>query len=148
MLTGLGRLVANKLLKFPRGTNRSSCTQLYLAFFLSALVHFSGEFMFERRLVSRSFRFFFLQALAITLEDFFISTAKRLLLRCGIKLEPGKTDESWAEAALRVVGYCWVVLWFCWTSPVWMDENSIAGFNSDDVGPIAQLVLDTWRRWT
>ena len=41
MFAGLGRLVANKFLKFPRGTNRSSYTQLYVAFFLSALFHFS-----------------------------------------------------------------------------------------------------------
>ena len=147
MFTGLGRLVANKLLKFPRGSNRSSFTQLYLAFFLSALIHFSGEFMFERRLVYHSFKFFFFQALAITLEDLVISAAKSLLRRSGIKLEPGKADESWAEVVLRIVGYCWVVLWFCWTIPVWMDENSVAGLHAGDVMPIAQFVLDTWRRW-
>ena len=148
MSTGLGRLVANKLFKFPRGTSRSFYTQLYVAFFLSAVVHFSGEFMFERRLVYRSFKFFLLQAVAITFEDFVIYIGKCLLLRRGIELRPGKTDGSWAEVMLRIVGYCWVILWFCLTLPIWADESSIAGFNNNDIGPIAQLVLDTWKRWT
>ena len=147
MSAGLGKLVANKVFKFPRGTNRSSCTQLYVAFFLSAAIHFSGEFMFEGRLVSRSFRFFFFQALAVTFEDLVISSANRLLLRRGIELKPGKADASWAEAVLRVVGYCWVTIWFCWSSPIWTDENSTFGFNSSDRGPIAQFALDTWRQW-
>ena len=44
MLAELGRLVANKVFKFSRGTGRSSYTQLYVAFFLSAVFHFVGEF--------------------------------------------------------------------------------------------------------
>src|SRR5258708_7187202 len=121
MFTGLGRLIANKILKFPRGTNRSSYTQLYVAFFLSSVIHCSGEFMFERRVVYLSFKFFFLQALVVTFEDFVIYVANRLLVRRGIELKPGKADESWAEAVLRVLGYCWVTLWFCWTFPMWTD---------------------------
>lgn len=148
MFAGLGRLVANKLLKFPQGTNRSSYTQLYVAFFLSGVIHSSGELMFERRLVSRSFKFFLLQAVAITFEDLVIYAAKPLLLRRGIGHNPGKADESWAEAVLRGGGYCWVTLWFCLTLPVWMDENSVVGFNNNNKGPIAQFILDTWKRWT
>jgi hypothetical protein len=146
MFTGLGRLVANKVLKFPRGTNRSSYTQLYVSFFLSALLHATREFMFERRLVYRSFKFFFLQALAITFEDFVFYAANRLLSRRGIELKPGRADESWLEAVLRVWGYCWVTLWFCWTCPMWMDENSTFGFHNTDRGAIAQFILDTWNR--
>lgn len=147
MFTGLGRLVASEFLKFPRGTNRSSYTQLYVAFLLSGAIHFSGEFMFERRLVSRSFKFFLLQAVAITFEDFVIDATKRLLLYRGIKLEPGKADKSWAETVLRGGGYCWVTLWFCLTLPVWMDETSLTGFNNNNIGPIAQFILDTRKRW-
>ena len=144
MFTGLGRLVANKILKFPRGTNRSSYTQLYIAFFLSAVIHCSGEFMFDRRVVYRSFKFFFLQALVVTFEDFVIYVAKRFLVRRGIDLKPGKADESLVEAALRVLGYCWVTLWFCWTFPMWTDENSTVGFNNTDRGPIARFLWDKW----
>ena len=79
MLAGLGRLIANKLVKFPRGTNLSSYTQLYVAFSLSGLLHFSGDFVYEKRIVSRSFKFFLLQAVAITFEDLVIYITKRLL---------------------------------------------------------------------
>ena len=146
MLAGLGRLVANKFLRFPRGTNRSSYTQLYVAFFLSGLLHFSGDFMFQKRMVYYSFKFFLLQAIGITFEDLVIHIAKRLFRRRGIGLEPGKADESWAEASVRVVGYCWVTLWFCLTLPVWIDEPDSLGFGRFDRGPITQFLSDTWNR--
>ena len=147
MLSGLARLVSNKILKFPRGTNRSAYTQLYVAFFLSAVFHFAGEFTYERRLVYRSFWFFLLQAVAITVEDLAIYTSKHLLLQAGIKFSPGKPGESWAEAAVRVMGYCWVVLWFCCTLPIYVDEASVAGFYKADRGPISRFFFDTREPW-
>jgi len=146
MFGGLGRLVANKLLKLPRGSNRSSYTQLYIAFFLSGIIHTSADFMLEKQLVSRSFKFFLLQAVAITFEDFIIYIAKRLLCRGGSKLEPGRVNESWVETAVRVIGYCWVTLWFCWTLPIWLDEPNSIGFGSSDRGIITQFLLDMWKQ--
>ena len=143
----MGRLVANKFLKFPRGTNRSSYTQLYVAFLLSALLHFSGDFMFEKRLVYYSFKFFLLQAVAITFEDFVIYIAKLLLGRRGVEFKQGGVNESWAEIVVRVVGYCWVTLWLCLTYPIWLDEPNTAGLSSTDRGHITQFLLDTWKRW-
>ena len=147
MLTGLGRLVANKFLKFPHGTNRSSCTQLYVAFFLSGLIHFSGDFMIGKHHHYSSLKFFLLQPIAITFEDFVIYIAKGLLPRWGIELKPGKADESWAGAVVRVIGYCWVTLWFCFALPVWLDELNVVGFSSYDRGPISQFLLDRWKQW-
>ena len=147
MFAGLGRLVANKFLKFPRGTNWSSYTQLYVAFFLSALFHFSGDFTFRKRTVYYSFKFFLLQAVAITFEDFIIYIAKRLLHWRGMEFKPGRADESWAEVAVRVIGYCWVILWFCLTLPVWLDEPNTVGLSSTDRGHITQFLLDKWKQW-
>ena len=147
MLAGLGRLVSNKFFKFPRGTNRSSYTQLYVAFCLSAVIHFAGEFMYEKRIVYRSFKFFPLQAIAITFEDFIIFLSKRLLRLFGKQINPGRTDESWVEAVVRVIGYCWVILWFCLTLPIYIDEASVVGFYTIDRWPIAQFLFDTWKRW-
>ena len=148
MLTGLGRLVANKVFRFPRGTNWSSYTQLYVVFFLSGAIHTSGDFMFQKRLTFGTLKYFLLQAVAITFEDFVIYVAKRLLRSVGIRLKPGKPDQSWVEAVLRAMGYCWVILWFCWALPVRMDENRVVGFNNVDKGPIARFILDAWKRWT
>jgi len=148
MVSGFGRLIANKFLKFPRGTNRSSYTQLYIAFFISGLLHFAGDFMLEKRLAYHSFKFFILQAVAITFEDFVVYIAKRLLRLGGIQLKPGRVGENWAEVVLRVVGYCWVTLWLCLTLPVWLDDPNSIGFSSGDRGPITQFLLDRWKLWT
>ena len=148
MFTGVGRLVANKVFRFPRGTNRSSYTQLYVAFFLSGAIHVSGQFVFEKRLSFPTLNFFLLQAVAITFEDFVIYITKRFLRPRGIELNPGKADESWVETVLRVMGYCWVTLWFCWSLPIWIDELSSTGFNDRDRGPIASVILDASKRWT
>ena len=147
MLSGLGRLVANKILKFPRGSNRSSYTQLYVAFFLSGLLHLGGDFVVERQAVYHSFKFFLLQAVAITFEDLVIYIAKRSLRWRGIEFKPGRVDESWVETAVRVTGYCWVTLWFCYTLPVWIDDLDVFGFSSNDRRPITQFLLDIWKRW-
>jgi len=147
MLVGLGRLVANKVLNFPRGSNLSSYTQLYVAFFLSAIIHTSGDFVSEGRIPSRSFKFFLLQAAAITLEDLVAYIAKQWLRPRGIELKPGKAGESWVEVAVRVIGYCWVTLWLCLTLPVWLDELNVFGFCSTDRQPIAQFLLNKWNQW-
>ena len=146
MVAGIGKLVANKLLRFPRGSNRSSYTQLYVAFFLSGLIHSSGDFMLEKRVLSCSFKFFLLQAVAITFEDFIVYMAKRLLRREGIELVPGRIDESWVEVTVRVIGYCWVTLWFCLALPIWLDELDALGFSRADRGAIAQFLLDLWKQ--
>ena len=145
-LAGLGRLVANKFLKFPRGTNRSSYTQLYVGFFLSGLLHASGDFLVEKRVVHRPLNFFLLQAVAITFEDFVIYISKDLFRRGGIEMKQGK-DGGWPGVVVRVIGYCWVILWFCLALPVWVDGSNTAGFNSLDRGPITQFLLDRWKQW-
>ena len=147
MLAGLGRLIANKLLNFPHGGSLSSYTQLYVAFFLSAIIHTSGDFVSEGRIPSRSFKFFLLQAAAITFEDLVIYITNRLLRRGGIELKPGKAGESSAEVVVRVIGYCWVTLWLCLTLPVWLDELNAFGFCSTDRQPIAQFLLNRWNQW-
>jgi len=146
MFVELGRLVANKFLKFPHGTNKSSYAQLYFAFFLSGLIHSAGDFMVEKRIVYRSFKFFLLQAVGITFEDLVIRIAKSLLRRGGIEIKPGEGGGSWAGVVVRVIGYCWVALWFCSTMPVWLDELNAIGFGSIDRGPITQFLLDVWKQ--
>lgn len=100
--------------------------------------------MYEKRLVYRSFKFFLLQAVAITFEDLVIYFAKPFLLRRGIEFKLGYSDLTLAEGIVRVVGYCWVILWFCSTVPIWMDEASAVGFSDIDRGPIAQFLANTW----
>ena len=126
----------------------SSYTQLYVGFFVLGLIHQAGDSMFERRIVYRSLNFFLLQAAAITFEDFVIYVAKRFLLLWEIKLTPGKADRSWTETFVRVLGYCWVVGWLCFTWPMLQDGLSVIGYNNVDRGHISQFLSDAKKRWT
>lgn len=140
--------MANKIFKFPRGSNQSSYTKLYVGFFLFGVIHLSGDFMCARRMIYGPFKFFLLQPIAITLEDFVIYLAKRSLLLGGIGVKPGKAGGSWPPAVARAIGYCWVMLWLCLTLPVLTGEPSTVGFNNFDRGPIARFVFDAWQRYT
>ena len=146
-LAGLGRLVANKFLKFPRGSNRSSYTQLYVGFFLSGLLHASGDFVVEKRVVYRPLNFFLLQAVAITFEDFVIYISKGLFRRGGIEMKQGKEGGSWLGVVVRIIGYCWVILWFCLALPAWVDGSNTVGLNSLARAPLTQFLLDRWKQW-
>ena len=143
----MGRLIANKFLKFPRGTNRSAYAQLYVGLFLSGVLHCPGDFMAMRRMGYRSIKFFLLQAVIITFEDFVIYLAKRLLRRGGIEFKPGQADKSWAEVVVRVIGYCWVTLCACLTFPVFLDGLGAAGWSNTDRGPITKFLLNEWKQW-
>ena len=147
MLSGVGKLVANDILKFPRGTILSAYTQLYVSFLLSGIIHFGGDYLAERRVVLRSIKYFLLQAVAIMFEDIVIYVAKRSLLVVGIKLTPGKLDGTRIGAIVRVIGYCWVILWFSWAFPIWQDGLSVLGLSTMDRKPLAQFMFNAWERW-
>ena len=147
MLSGVGKLVANDILKFPRGTNLSAYTQLYVSFLLSGIIHFGGDYLAERRVVLRSIKYFLLQAVAITFEDIVIHVAKRSLLVVGIKLTPEKLDGTRVGTVVKVIGYCWVILWFSWVFPIWQDGLSVLGLSTMDRKPLAQFLFNAWERW-
>ena len=107
-------------------------------------MHLLSDHALEKRIVSRSVKFFALQAIAITFEDMVIYIAKRLSLFQEMKLASGKAE---VKAVARAIGYCWVVLWLCFSLPMWQDGLSGIGFNNTDRGPVAQFVWDTWEQW-
>jgi len=103
-LSPLGK-VTSTALGFKPGTIGSSYTQLYVAFFLSGLIHVGGDIALSFRGSAASpslpsMRFFLLQAFIITLEDMFICVTRRL----GVKYS------VWT----RILGYAWVTAWFGW----------------------------------
>lgn len=64
-----------------------------------------------------SFRFFVLQAIAITFEDHVIAFAKNMGLR----------SERW-----RLLGYVYVLAWFTWSVPIWLNAQVAAGLMDTD----------------
>lgn len=116
MLSSIGKHVANKTFGFSRGTNLSAYTQLYIGFALSGLVHAGGDYMVARRLslTKPSIRWFLLQAVGITLEDFFMWCTKSI-----------RPNSRWLN---RAIGTIWVTLWFAWTTPAYTDNMSMGGY--------------------
>ncbi|TFK46787.1 hypothetical protein OE88DRAFT_861116 [Heliocybe sulcata] len=92
--SSIGKYCAQSL-GFEKGTKRSSYTQLYAGFIVSALVHMGGDCMVGRQYVGSTFPFFIMQAVVITVEDVVIGLGKRTCVRCPL-----------------VVGYVWVFVWF------------------------------------
>ncbi|KAH9848682.1 membrane bound O-acyl transferase family-domain-containing protein [Lenzites betulinus] len=87
------------ILHIPRGSFLSAQVQVHIAFNLSGLMHCIGDLALGTEHFGKSWTFFALNALAITLEDLVIALARR----AGIRKTTGLT---------RAVGYVWVCLWF------------------------------------
>lgn len=80
--------------------------QLYTAFAISALIHTAGEYSMLGYWTHRhALRFFLLQPVAITLETIVI----------------GQTSKSSVRWPLRFIGYLWVIMWFVYLVPGWID---------------------------
>ena len=96
-----------RFLGLRRGTLSSKYTQLYVAFFLSTLLHQWSIFNTARADVGE-FRFFMSQAVIITLEDF--------LQHCWRGISGRKRSDELGGFE-RSVGYVWTFGWMCWCLP-------------------------------
>ncbi|OAX35914.1 hypothetical protein K503DRAFT_773019 [Rhizopogon vinicolor AM-OR11-026] len=113
----LGQATSSAL-GFKHGTLGSSYTQLYIAFFLSGLMHTGGDIVLFSQTSAASWSFFSMpifisQAFAITLEDMFIGIAGRLNVKGNL----------WT----RALGYVWVAAWFGWCVPKFVENVVRAG---------------------
>ncbi|KAI1792381.1 membrane bound O-acyl transferase family-domain-containing protein [Ganoderma leucocontextum] len=105
-----GKAVSSAL-RFKKGSNASSYSQLYTAFFLSGLLHSFGDLALGEPF-SKSMPFFLANAVAITLEDGAISMARRLGVGSATKT---KGKEGPPPRWVRVLGYTWVFGWFSYS---------------------------------
>src|SRR6267154_160847 len=117
-LTPFGKNMAS-FLGFQPGTNGSSYTQLYTAFFVSGIAHLGGDAVLNPSCLGVSCPFFFYQAFAITFEDMVIAAARR----AGVK------ETKWT----RVMGYVWVICWFAVTATQWVTVVGIAGLETGGI---------------
>lgn len=93
----------------------SSYTQLFIGFLLSATIHAVGDYMNIGRLPASTFKYFLLQGVAITVEDFVIWLAR------------GKGIPTWAG---KTIGYVWVIVWTCWVTTPWLDIMNSHGYRN------------------
>lgn len=118
--------MAYDVLCLKKGTKTSFYVQLYVAFALSGIMHAAGDYSsLGNWSEGGALRFFLLQAVGITIETTVIDIAKRL-----------SVGGSW-----HYVGYLWVIMWFTYTVPHWMDPLHRAGFASTSNFGILDRIL-------
>jgi Membrane bound O-acyl transferase family len=135
MLSIIGKHVAFTVCGFKPGTMASSYTQLFVAFLVSGLMHTGGDYMVFHRFTSFSSQFFLLQAIAISFEDFVLWSTKHWCAR-------------WDRRITRIIGYIWVLGWFCFAIPIWLDPLTAADLHLVERGAITTKLLDIWTSHT
>jgi hypothetical protein len=108
--------------------------KLYVAFFVSGLIHYAGDYMLNQDWAGHSVAFFVLQAVGITLEDAVIAVAKR----AGLTASP----------LAKFIGFCWVFVWFSFSMPFWLERNFHAG-SFDEGLSLPSMIMGLWKDdWT
>ncbi|KAF7316085.1 MBOAT-2 domain-containing protein [Mycena indigotica] len=116
-------------LRFPRGSNASAYTQLFVAFFVSAIVHYGAEVFALRNWGGGALTFFMLQPFAIVVEDFLIWVGQRM---------------GWNSPAWRYVGYITTLGWFVWVTPIWQEPLIREGEMASVSLPVS-LLMGVWK---
>jgi Membrane bound O-acyl transferase family len=124
VLTSHGKFLARRVFGFPPGSSASSYTQLYVAFFMSGLIHVVSP-------DPRPIRFFLYQAIAITFEDAIIALAKRVGLKNSM--------------FYRLLGYAWVYFCLLVTLAHWMDPLNAVGIGEYDGSWILGTFREKWQ---
>jgi hypothetical protein len=120
-----GKAVA-RTFGFRPGSQASSSTQLYIAFILSGIIHtVGGDAMVGATYLGASFPFFFVQAVAITVEDMVIAVIG------AVNLVP--------LYYLRLLGYLWVFWWFNLTAPLYINWSIEAGIGKSEMLPVSPV---------
>ena len=123
---GYGRAAAHGL-GLKRGSIPYYVVLLVVGFAVSGLLHCGGDAMFGLRRLGSSLFIFQIQAFGIALEQSVLYTAKQL---------------NWSIPGVRVVGFCWVILWFYFTAIGFISdqiENGVADGAFLPFSPIGAL---------
>ncbi|CAA7263535.1 unnamed protein product [Cyclocybe aegerita] len=130
-----------KAFDLPQKSRFTTYFKLIVVFSISACMHHLADVgIFHNWTKSGAIPFFLLQAVGIMFEDALLAMARRI----GLKESP----------FTRLLGYGWVLAWFGFSMPRWInpivpigyiDELCGFGFNHD---ALHQIIADTWRRGT
>ncbi|CAA7260718.1 unnamed protein product [Cyclocybe aegerita] len=107
-----------KVLHLPPKSKITTYFKLFIVLTLSAFMHLVGDYaVFHGWTRSGALHTFILQAVAIVLEDRFLAMARK----AGFK----ETQFS------RCLGYVWVIVWFSFSLPYWIDPAVPVGSLED-----------------
>jgi len=130
LLTGHAKFIT-KLLRLPKSTFTTGF-KLFIAFFISGLIHHSAEYIIYQNWAGHSMEFFLLQAVAITCEDVFLSLAAR----AGFSSKPNRF--------FKFIGFVWVFGWFTYSLPILFHNLKIIHVGTMDDGWTFSLILGLW----
>ena len=123
-----------KQLRLPKNTF-TTCFKVFIAFFISGLIHHSAEYIIHQKWAGGSMEFFLLQVVGITCEDIIISLA----VRAGFSSKP--------NPFYKVIRFVWVFVWFTYCLPIMLDKMVHAGLTNDGLN--FSLIMGLWRGdWT
>ena len=123
-----------KQLRLPKNTF-TTCFKLFVAFFISGLIHHSAEYILHQKWAGHSTEFFLVQAVGITCEDIIISLA----VRAGFSSKP--------NLFYKFIGFFWVFVWFTYCLLISLDKLAHAGLMDDGLN--FSLIMGLWHgNWT
>ncbi|CAA7260701.1 unnamed protein product [Cyclocybe aegerita] len=127
--------LVSKTLGLPRRNRITEFFCLFLAFFISAVIHGAGDaMMLTNWRQGGSFLFFALQPFAIALEEMVMSLGRRMSI-------------SGNSTTVKMLGLLWAFLWFSNTLPIVIDIKARRGFFQ--AGPQGSVFLSLVRgEWT
>ncbi|EDR11659.1 uncharacterized protein LACBIDRAFT_293223 [Laccaria bicolor S238N-H82] len=124
--------LAYKVLRLPRKSTFTTYFKLFVAFFISGLIHHIGDYAALGQWHG-SLAFFVYQAVVITFEDAVIAIAAKFGF-----------DEP--TPLKKFFGYLWVAAWLIYSMPMWSGPQMTGGFMEDDAefSPIMGLSRGEW----
>ncbi|KAF8990602.1 membrane bound O-acyl transferase family-domain-containing protein [Cyathus striatus] len=125
------KYLTQKILHLSPTSLTTTYIELYTCFFLSGLYHAAGDWVVQRNPETAlvNIKYFVLQAVIMTLEDFLIFLGKKV----GVTKVP------------TIVSYAWVLGWMTVTCPAWV-ESMVVG-NNLSFAPILSVVEMIWSRF-
>lgn len=111
MVEGISHFVTHDVLRLAKRTIVARYSNIFLAFFLSGLIHITSDHgMTLLPSESGAIRFFLTQALGIVLEDAF---------QAAYYYVSGQKRSAKAPLMHKIVGYVWLVIFLAWSTPAW-----------------------------
>lgn len=128
-------VVVYKVLRFSKGALITRYLHLSLVFLFSGLVHEFTDIAegFPRSYVG-SIHFFMTQAVGIMLED---------VVQALYRAIRGAQRDTPPTTVARAIGYIWVTLFLCWSTPMWTyaRQSAMRGEQSENLLPFSLLGL-------
>lgn len=139
-MSSVAHVFTYKLLRLPRHTRLSRLCYVIVVFAISGLFHALSDL--TQGIPSNesgALRFFVIQAFAIMFED-----SVTALFTRSKKLTGGYKPYALTIFVARVLGYCWVVAWLTWSTPIWIFP-SLQRDKGNPLVPLPASVSDSLR---